>query len=75
MLVAVPASDGEDRDRPRTSSVVGDDRDGGPAVAEQAVERQQRPEDDEDPELHELDDVPALALEVAGGCPAGGSRA
>ena len=46
-----------------TSSVIGDDRHRRPAVAEQAVERQQRAEDDEHAELDDLDDVVGALLE------------
>ena len=46
-----------------TSSVDGDDRHRRPAVAEQAVERQQRAEDDEHAELDDLHDVVRALLE------------
>ena len=55
-----------DRDRPREQQRERDDPDGRPAVAEQAVERQQRAEHDEDAELDDLDDVVRALLERVG---------
>ena len=68
------------RARPRRATgrasrnVAGDDPDGGPAVGEQAVERQQRAEHGEDPELDDLDDLLGAARRSTRAGPAGGRR-
>ena len=64
-----------DRDRSRDEQREGDDRHRRPAVAEQPVERQQRAEDDEDPELDDLDDVVGPVLERARAGRGAGCRA
>ena len=55
--VRVPASATQIATGRAISSVTTTIADRRPAVDEQAVERQQRAEDDEDAELHDLDDV------------------
>ena len=64
-----------DGDGPRDEQRDGDDRHGGPAVAEEAVERQQRAEHDEHAELDDLDEVVGARRERAGAGRGGGCRA